>query len=122
MTGNSPKFTCVIPPDDEVKVKFGRDNGEVYAEVAATRLFWALGFPADRMYPVQRVCCQGCPARRGCHARRAAHRGVVFDPASIERKFKGRALETSPDSGWAWPELDRWTRPPAARRGPSATR
>jgi len=38
MSGNSPKFTCVIPPDDEVKVKFGRENGEVYAEVAATRL------------------------------------------------------------------------------------
>ncbi len=61
MSGNSPKFTCVIPPDDEVKVKFGRENGEVYAEVAATRLFWALGFPVDRMYPV-RVRCEGCPA------------------------------------------------------------
>ena len=31
MSGNSPKFACLIPPDDEVKVKFGRDNGEVYA-------------------------------------------------------------------------------------------
>jgi hypothetical protein len=103
MSGHSAKFTCVIPPDDELKVKFGRDNGEVYAEVAATRLFWALGFPADRMYPV-RVVCAGCP--RVPDATRVDS-AVLFDPASIERKFKGWAIETAPDSGWAWSELDR---------------
>jgi hypothetical protein len=102
MSGNSPKFTCVIPPDDEVKVKFGRENGEVYAEVAATRLFWALGFPVDRMYPV-RVLCEGCPeGQEGVRDSGA----VLFDPASIERKLKGWAIETGTDSGWAWPELD----------------
>jgi hypothetical protein len=104
MSGNSPKFTCVIPPDDEVKVKFGRENGEVYAEVAATRLFWALGFPVDRMYPV-RVICADCPARQEV-TRDDATGAIVFDPASVERKLKGRAIETAPDSGWAWPELD----------------
>src|SRR3954471_23604546 len=104
MSGNSAKFTCVIPPDDEVKVKFGRENGEVYAEVAATRLFWALGFPADRMYPV-RVLCDGCPPL-GEGTREKDSPGMLFDPASIERKFKGHPIETSPDSGWAWPELD----------------
>ena len=35
MSGNSPKFTCVIGDDDEVKVKFGGNNGEVYGEVIA---------------------------------------------------------------------------------------
>jgi hypothetical protein len=104
MTGNSPKFTCIIPPDDEVKVKFGRENGEVYAEVAATRLFWALGFPADRMYPVS-VLCAGCPPREKA-TRDDATGAVLFDPASIERKLKGHSIETEPDSGWAWPELD----------------
>ena len=99
VTGNSPKFTCVIPPDDEVKVKFGRENGEVYAEVAATRLFWALGFPVDRMYPV-RVVCEGCPAT-GEFSRVEGKAGLVFDPASIERKFKGKALETEPESASA---------------------
>jgi hypothetical protein len=105
MSGNSPKFTCVIPPDDEVKVKFGRENGEVYAEVATTRLFWALGFPADRMYPV-RVLCEGCPAGKET-TRDDATGAIVFDPASIERKLKGETIETGLDSGWAWPELDR---------------
>jgi hypothetical protein len=105
MAGKSPKFTCVIPPDDELKVKFGRDNGEVYAEVAATRLFWALGFPVDRMYPV-RVLCDGCPPGPAA-VRSADGPGLLFDPASIERKFKGRALEIEPDSGWSWADLDK---------------
>ncbi|HUR19584.1 MAG TPA: hypothetical protein VMZ90_02165, partial [Vicinamibacterales bacterium] len=94
MTGRSPKFTCVIPPDDEVKVKFGHDNGEVYAEVAATRLLWALGFGADRMYPVK-VVCKGCPAQ-----------AVGTDVAVIERKMTGTEIESDIETGWAWRELD----------------
>ena len=59
--GKTPKFWCRVSADDEVKVKYGADNGEVYAEVAATRLLWALGFGADGMYPVK-VVCRGCSA------------------------------------------------------------
>src|SRR5262245_4828807 len=29
MSGNSPKFACLVPPNDELKVKYGRANGEV---------------------------------------------------------------------------------------------
>jgi hypothetical protein len=93
-SGNSPKFTCVIPPDDEVKVKFGPDNGEVFAEVAASRLLWALGFGADRMYPVQ-VICRGCPANI-----------TGTDVASIQRKMPGKDIEAGDLVGWSWPELD----------------
>ncbi len=57
----TPKFDCAISPDDKMRVKYGEQNGEVYSEVAATRLLWALGFGADRMYPVK-VICNGCPA------------------------------------------------------------
>jgi hypothetical protein len=104
MSGRSPKFTCELAPGDEIKVKYGADNGEVYAEVAATRLLWALGFPADRVYPV-RVDCQGCPADPRTDRGEKAGR-VLFDPAAVERKMKGAAIEVSPDSGWSWPELD----------------
>ena len=104
MTGRSPKFECAIPPDDEVKVKFGRGNGEVYAEVAATWLFWALGFPVDRMYPVH-VVCTGCPPSPD-PAREAVDGAVVFDFASIERKLSGRPIEIKPESGWEWSDLD----------------
>jgi hypothetical protein len=96
MTGRSPKFTCVKDPKDELKVKYGRNNGEVYAEVAASRLLWALGFVADRMYPV-RIVCRGCPPE-------IERQGT--DIASIQRKAVGREIDTREMSGWAWPELD----------------
>lgn len=35
LEGSSPKFACVVGSDDEVKVKFGGANGEVYGEVLA---------------------------------------------------------------------------------------
>jgi hypothetical protein len=104
VSGAAPKFFCAVAPDDEVKVKYGGANVEVYAEVAATRLLWALGFGADRMYPV-RVVCRGCPADP--HAD-ATHKltEVTFDVAAIERKMPGKTMETHEDEGWSWAELD----------------
>ena len=99
--GRSPKFLCSLGSHDELKVKYGRSNGEVYGEVAATRLLWALGFGADRMYPV-RVICRGCPDNVGT----AATGGVrVVDPAAIERKLDAWKAEGQ-DRGWSWAELD----------------
>jgi hypothetical protein len=100
LAGGSPKFAC-LNGDDELKVKFGAANAEVFGEVAATRLLWALGFGADHMYPV-RVICRGCPSALGGIARENKER--LFDPATIERKMAGREFE--PDSGWSWKELD----------------
>lgn len=102
LDGNTPKFACLITPDDEVKVKYGDGNGEVPAEIAATRLLWALGFGADRMYPV-RVVCRGCPPQLGGIGRGDGSR--LMDPAAIERKMEGAEID-KPIEGWAWPELD----------------
>jgi hypothetical protein len=103
-SGNSPKFDCAISPGDVVKVKYGKANGEVQAEVLSTRLLWALGFGADRMYPVS-VTCRGCsidPSNR-----RAPVSGEqVFDPAVIERKLAGHDIQTVNAPGWTWQELD----------------
>jgi hypothetical protein len=87
-----------------VKVKYGPNNAEVFGEVLATRLFWALGFAADHMYPV-RVRCKGCPTDPAAGPAVGAET-AVFDPAVIERKLPGRAMETRPDSGWSWSELE----------------
>jgi hypothetical protein len=113
LTGNTPKFRCEVRPDDVVKVKYGEKNGEVYAEIAASRLFWALGFKADRMYPA-RVTCQGCPtdpfaaSKRDWHLGKPADVGrYVFDPAAVERPLPGSAIEVPGFDGWAWPELDK---------------
>lgn len=103
LDGNSPKFMCVTGKDDELKVKFGGANGEVYGEVLATRLLWALGFGADRMYPVT-IICRGCPESFG--GVRGTQNERRFDPAVIERKMPGREWPADGPQGWHWNELN----------------
>lgn len=118
--GTTPKFDCVLPDGEVVKVKYGR-NAEIPAEVAATRLLAALAFPADRMYVIPRLRCYGCPrnpflAAHLTHtlgadgwlaARGAGGRYADFAWAIVERKFNGDAIETADSQGWVWWELDR---------------
>ncbi len=105
-SGSTPKFACMAAPNHELKVRYGKTNGEVYAQVAATRLMWALGFWANRMYPVT-VRCAGCPADP-FKARQAAPASEVttFAPATIDFKVEGETIETKPEEGWSWHELD----------------
>jgi len=103
MTGGSPKFTCALSERDEVKIKYGADNQEVYGEVAGSRLLWALGFGADRWYPVS-VTCRRCPADPNKDPR-PADGEVTFEIAALERPLEGRKIETRPDQGWDWSEL-----------------
>lgn len=112
LSGVTPKFECALSPEDVVKVKYGENNGEVFAEVAGSRLFWALGFYADRMYPV-RVTCVNCPADPFRESGVEWHLGKsgtvstrVYDPAAIERKFEGAEVEGPKGEGWKWGELD----------------
>jgi len=110
--GMTPKFTCDLGKEDEVKVKYGEKNGEVYAEVAASRLLWALGFQADVMYPTK-VTCRFCPDDPFAASSANWNRGnpgdkdtEVYDPAVIERE-SGNAVEVPGYEGWAFPELDK---------------
>jgi hypothetical protein len=104
ISGNTPKFWCELKPGDVVKVKYGEDNGEVYGEVAATRLLWALGFGADEMYPVT-VICRGCSANPFKNREKTSAE-TRFDPADIERPMAGDTMEFSTDSGWGWVDLN----------------
>jgi hypothetical protein len=109
LLGNTPKFVCRRTTDgaaDDFTVKWGEENGEVYAEVAGTRLLWLLGFPADGVYPV-RVECRDCPADPWRERSSRPGRTAVFQPATIERRFPGRTIEERPDQGWRWDELAR---------------
>jgi hypothetical protein len=103
--GTSPKFGCRIGDSDVVKVKYGRKNGEVYAEVAASRLFWALGFGADAMYPV-RVTCLKCPVEAWFYRPPQRVDEADYEPAIIERKFPGAPIEAEGNKGWSWKELN----------------
>jgi len=99
----TPKFDCAISSDDKIRVKYGEENGEVYSEVAASRLLWALGFGADRMYPVK-VICNGCPEDPMKNFKKVDG-SREFAAAIVERKLGGEAIELHKDSGWAWVEL-----------------
>jgi len=103
--GNTPKFGCEVVAEHPLKVRYGADNGELYAGVAATRLLWMLGFGADGLYPV-RVICRKCPREMGAQGVSVAE-GLRFDFAAVERTFPGRKIASAVDNGgWAWPELD----------------
>lgn len=122
LSGMTQKFQCDLGKSDVVKVKYGEKNGEVYAEVAASRLLWALGFKADVMYPT-RVTCRNCPedpfAASGVNWQRGSPSDVStkeFNPAVIEREG-GSRVEVPGYEGWAWPELDK-----LGPRGAGATR
>ena len=128
LSGNTPKFECALKEGDEAKVKYGENNGEVYAEVAASRLLWALGFKTDTMLPT-RVTCRNCPAdpfavsttdwRRNPPTDVATR---VFDPAIIERDVPGKSVEVPGYEGWAWPELDQIRPSTSLRASGGATR
>ena len=122
MGGTTPKFDCERPGNDVIRVKYGRGNPELHAEIAATRLLSALGFGADRMFVVKKVRCAGCPAfpfqALKCYAETGMQvpcfAGGVdystttdFDFVSIERRLEGRRIESTPDQGWAFYEIDR---------------
>jgi hypothetical protein len=109
-------------PDGQVlKVKYGALNGELPAEVAATRLLAALGFGADGMHVVRKVRCTGCPRlpfralqcleltgmRAPCFMGAGDDDESAFETAVIERPLEGKKIEAAEDQGWAWFELER---------------
>ena len=121
--GATPKFLCRIG-GTVYKVKYlpsarygtTRKNGgsadrEIYAEMAATRLFWALGFGADRVF-LTNVVCHGCPAsphdgpdereqRSRAYSRSVRPIGIAL----IEQRFEGATITDGGDEGWTWSEL-----------------
>ena len=106
--GTTPKFDCVLPSGERVTVKYGH-TGEIPAELAASRLLSALGFPTDRMYLVPRVRCYGCPRQPfyavwlldRLHARNLALAALPddgytdFASVTVERRVPGVEIETS---------------------------
>jgi hypothetical protein len=109
MGGKTPKFTCRATDGRSIRVKYfdpdsQHGNREVFAEVVATRLFWALGFDADRVYPLT-VRCQDCPADpmngSGPRATRT-FMGVTEPP------FQGLLIlsKADTDQGWKFGEFE----------------
>lgn len=90
------RFSLVVKKNgkrDKIKVKYHsikRYNQEIFGEVLSTRLMWALGFGADKIYPVEKVLCYGCTAdpfndRQVDATQMQTPR--LFVQAVVERKF-----------------------------------
>jgi hypothetical protein len=116
--GTTPKFNCMLPDGDVVKVKYSR-NPEIPAEAAATRLLTGLGFGADRIYILPRLRCFGCPPLP-FHISRVLgfvradsvpgflgpdRRVAEYEWVAVERQMEGRPIEVDGEAGWAWFEL-----------------
>jgi hypothetical protein len=113
--GTTPKFFCAlrhVHAQVDVKIKYGRNNREIYGEVLGSRLFWALGVAVDRDYPV-RVRCHDCPedpwrAYRDFPARDSSPRKTrEIDDAVMQRLYPAAVIESHDDEGWSFDELDR---------------
>lgn len=122
--GRTKKFYCTLADGQKVKVKYGRDNREIYGSVMATRLFWALGVATDIDYPV-RVHCLDCPAdpwevtKHAPHPDHSPRAARDFDDAIIQQLYagvpieacdrveQGRCTRSHLDEGWHFSELAR---------------
>jgi hypothetical protein len=107
-TGTQPKFNCkLLRSGEAVRIKYGKENLEIFSEVAATRLFWTLGFYVDEVQPVK-VKCIGCPEKNPFRPAPGERRVVrKFAYAMLERRFPGEIIEASEDEGWSWKELEK---------------
>jgi hypothetical protein len=102
--GHTPKFKCKLQSGQIVRVKYS--SRETFAEVAGTRLLWALGFYTDYDYPVQ-LLCEGCPEKDPFHPSDDERRlERLFRDTVLEPDFPGQEIGVYHDQGWAWSELD----------------
>lgn len=108
--GRTEKFTCRTADGRAVRVKYfdgnpKTGNREVFSEVVATRLYWALGFDADALFPIT-VVCEGCPENPNSGKGAAATRKYA---AVVEALYEGTivATDVDPDQGWGFAEVDR---------------
>jgi len=136
--GATPKFLCRVGgtvymvkylPSAQYGTtsKNGRSaDREIYAEMAATRLFWALGFGADRVF-LTNVTCHGCPAsphdgpsereqRTRAYSRSVRPIGIAL----IEQRFDGATIAAGGQEGWTWSELHQHAGRAHASTGPLA--
>ncbi len=65
-----------------------RKARDVYTEVAATRLFWALGYPVEPAYPTEAVICYGCP-RDDAFKQEGRRSRMVYVDAMVDEKLPG---------------------------------
>jgi hypothetical protein len=97
------KVKYLKPPFPNHNTRFN----EVFTEVAASRIMWVLGFPADHVYPLGSVACIGCgddPFTNDLKGNTASLKDAptVFKVVSAEREVPWYTIQPEGDDTWAW--------------------
>jgi hypothetical protein len=97
------KVKYLKPPYPDHNTRFN----EVFTEVAASRIMWVLGFPADHVYPVGSAACIGCtadPFGNNLKNNSASLKDApsVFKVVSAERETPWEQINPEGDETWSW--------------------
>ncbi len=104
--GHSPKFPCWDKAGTRLKVKYNpAGNPEVFGEIAGTRLFWALGFYAEKMYSVN-ILCENCPRDPWSDKGKQPRATRSFNPATLQTKLEGENIYSTKWHGWEYNQLE----------------
>src|SRR5215467_14057795 len=97
--GTSPKFECRGRNGKTYRIKYGI---KAHTTVAASRLFWVLGFGAPISTPVH-VICDGCPPDPWNRSEAIEGR-TAFKEAVIQKLKDGKEITISgkAEVGWSW--------------------
>jgi hypothetical protein len=97
------KIKYLKPPYPDHNPRFN----EVFTAVATTRIMWALGFPADYVYPAGSVNCVGCtddPFGQKLSDNKASLKDApaVFKVVNVERELPLDQINPEDDETWSW--------------------
>jgi hypothetical protein len=97
------KVKYLKPPFPNHDTRFN----EVFTEVAASRIMWVLGFPADHVYPVGSAACIGCtadPFTANLTENKASLKDppTAFKVVSAEREAPYDKIDPGGDETWSW--------------------
>jgi hypothetical protein len=97
------KVKYLKPPYPDHNTRYN----EVFTEVAASRIMWVLGFPADHVYPVGSAACIGCtldPFTNNLKDNNASLKDPpsVFKVVSSERETPWEQINPEGDETWSW--------------------
>ena len=79
----------------------------MYTEVFASRLLWALGFVADRVYPTKEVVCFDCPVDPFSRPEVDFGSKISFPDASVEYPYSKIKVISESRIGWSFQEINR---------------
>jgi len=101
--GTTPKFECRGSDGHVYRVKYGKPKA--FTSVAASRLFWALGYGADITTPVK-IRCHGCSSDPWTKPQKV-DTDAYFPNAIVQQLQPGKeiTLRGQAEVGWSW-QLD----------------